>query len=107
MFRDSGFDIRIKKIGDALASLVVDVQGFEFGQVDRHDHPMFVPGALKYFGVDGLVSLNAPRRTMATGTEALHVTRAAHRAGGSQQQLHEVTAIPDPLALAAWLKHPE
>jgi len=45
-------------------SLVGDPAGVPFRDIDRHDHPMFVPGAVKYFGVDGLLSLNAPNRML-------------------------------------------
>ena len=31
-----------------------------FPSIDRHDDPMFVPGAVKYLGLDGLISLAAP-----------------------------------------------
>ncbi|MFK8111685.1 MAG: alpha/beta hydrolase family protein [Rubripirellula sp.] len=40
-----------------VANSVVDLEGFRFESVTRHDDPMFVPGAVKYLDVDGLRSL--------------------------------------------------
>ena len=39
---------------------IIDLGDFRFAELNRHDDPMFVPGAVKYFDVDGLVSLAAP-----------------------------------------------
>lgn len=52
---------------DQVSNVVIDVKGFSFDSVDRHDHPMFVPGSVKYFGVDGLLSLIAPTKLTVIG----------------------------------------
>ncbi|MCG8648600.1 MAG: acetylxylan esterase [Pirellulales bacterium] len=38
----------------------IDVDGFRFDQLARHDDPGFVPGSVKYFGVDGLFACCLP-----------------------------------------------
>lgn len=39
---------------------IVDPRGFKFVSIQRHDDPMFVPGAVKYLGFDALLSLAFP-----------------------------------------------
>jgi len=48
--------------GEAVATTVVSTGGFYFASVDRFDDPMFVPGAVKYGDIEGLVTLCAPDR---------------------------------------------
>ena len=71
--------------GDAIADTVVDMQGFRFENLNRHDDPMFVPGAVKYLDVDGILSLCAPARLHVLGnnhsTIASQVYQAAESAG--------------------------
>ena len=38
----------------------VDTEDFQFRKLGAHNHPMFVPGAVKYLGLDGLFALCAP-----------------------------------------------
>jgi len=42
---------------DAVAKTAVATQGFSFASVNRRDDPMFLPGAIKYEGIDGLKRL--------------------------------------------------
>ncbi len=46
--------------GNAIDSTFIDMQGFRFQTLTAQDDPMFVPGAVKYLDVDGLLSLCAP-----------------------------------------------
>ncbi|PAY18982.1 acetylxylan esterase [Rhodopirellula sp. SM50] len=43
--------------GDAVGRTFIDTKGFRFASLQRQDDPMFVPGAVKYLDVDGLLSL--------------------------------------------------
>ena len=72
---------------DKVSSVFVDPQGFTFASVDRLDHPMFVPGAVKYFDVDGLLSLIAPTKLTVVGETDLNVTRRVYEAAGKSEQL--------------------
>jgi hypothetical protein len=46
--------------GDAVAEAEIDAGDFRFADLDRLDHPMFVPGAVKYGDLPGLLALRAP-----------------------------------------------
>lgn len=46
--------------GASIDKTFVDLAGFQFDKLKLQDDPMFVPGATKYLGVDGLLSLCAP-----------------------------------------------
>jgi len=60
--------------GDKLRSVVADIHQFEFDQVAQTNDPMYLPGALKYGGLDGLASLIAPRPLTVTGTGQQRLT---------------------------------
>jgi cephalosporin-C deacetylase-like acetyl esterase len=47
-------------LGDRIDKAAIDAQGFNFGSVDRFDHPMFLPGILRYGGIKALWALNRP-----------------------------------------------
>ncbi len=70
---------------------VVDPKGFRFSLIDRHDDPMFVPGAVKYLDLDGLMSLAAPVQLVIAG-ENYPVTRRVYAASGSPDRLKFTTA---------------
>ena len=74
---------------DQVSDVVVQPHGFTFADVDRHDHPMFVPGAVKYFGVDGLLSLIAPTKLTVIGDTDVGVTRRVYAAAGTAQNLDQ------------------
>lgn len=65
---------------------IVDSQGFRFSLIDRHDDPMFVPGAVKYLGLDGLISLAAPVPLVLSG-EDCPITRKIYSASESAHRL--------------------
>ena len=47
---------------------IIECQNFQFASIQRHDDPMFVPGAVKYLDLDGLTSLAAPVPGVIFGT---------------------------------------
>ncbi len=47
----------LTQTGDAVSQTFVELGDFNFRQLTRFDDPMFVPGAVKYLGIDGLLSL--------------------------------------------------
>lgn len=63
--------------GDALERTFVDSKGFRFAELTRQDDPMFVPGAVKYLGVDGLLSLCLPHQINVVGNSSSVVNRVA------------------------------
>jgi len=71
-----------------VSNTIVDLQGFSFEDLDRHDHPMFVPGSVKYFDVDGLLSLSSPNRlTVIGGDKNWDITRKVYGASGAAKRL--------------------
>jgi len=48
-------------LGERVDKAVIDAQGFDFGAVHRIDDPMFLPGILRYGGMDALRKLSQPR----------------------------------------------
>lgn len=55
------------QVGEAISTTVIDLAGYRFEDLSRHDDPMFVSGAVKYLDVDGLLSQCAPHRVAITG----------------------------------------
>lgn len=90
--------------GDAVAQTFADLDGFRFESLTRQDHPMFVPGAVKYLDVDGLIGLCLPGEVHVVGPPSNMVTRIAiARGAGDKIQWHEsaealVAAMSDALS---------
>ncbi len=73
------------QMGGAVDQTFVDLNGFRFGVLTRHDHPMFVPGAVKYLDVNGIIAVSAPAKLSITGAsptiEVTQVLKAANVQG--------------------------
>jgi len=57
--------------GDLVETTLADAGGFGFGHVKSTDHPMFLPGALKYGGLGGLAALAAPAELTVAGVSGV------------------------------------
>jgi len=75
--------------GGALDRCAIDVRGFRFETLDHVDDPMFVPGAVRYGDIPGLIALSAPRPTLVVGETPTTVAPApeAWRALGAGKAL--------------------
>ncbi|MGZ0166660.1 MAG: acetylxylan esterase [Planctomycetales bacterium] len=73
--------------GDSVAATVVDLDGFQFQQVAKHDDPMFVSGAVKYLDVAGLLSVCSPHRVSISGLENSEVPKKVFAAAGASKNL--------------------
>ncbi len=73
--------------GNAIADTVVDMQGFRFENLDQHDDPMFVPGAVKYLDVDGILSLCAPAKLHLLGKDPSAIAARVYQATESASSL--------------------
>ena len=92
-------------LGDRIGKTAIDTQGFRFETITSWRDPNFLPGAIKYGDLPGLLALAAPSPLWLTGEFAQipAVTAAAYRAAGSAQV--ESTNSDQPVAAAiAWLK---
>src|SRR6185503_2055616 len=74
--------------GDAIDKAAINADGFRFESLDRVTDPMFLPGAVKYGDVPGLLALNAPGRLwFAADDSDLKAVKAAYAAAGQADQL--------------------
>lgn len=69
--------------GNAVLRTFVDSKGFRFETLKRQDAPQFVPGAVKYLGMDGLLSLCVPGQMDVVGTGSRVVKRVADASGSN------------------------
>ncbi len=53
--------------GSAVARAAIDTGGFRFAQLNSFDHADFLPGAVKYLDLPGLLSLSAPHELFVAG----------------------------------------
>jgi dienelactone hydrolase len=74
--------------GPAVDAAVLQPSGFRFAELDRIDHPHFLPGAVKYGDVPALLALGAPHRVWLVGPEAegLKAVQQAYAAAGAASQ---------------------
>ena len=72
---------------------IIDLADFRFAELNRHDDPMFVPGAVKYFGVDGLISLAAPVPVVVLGGDC-PVAKRVYAAAGATGRLQVADLEP-------------
>jgi dienelactone hydrolase len=68
------------QLGDGVDQTFIDLDGFRFQSLARHDDPMFVPGAVKYLDVDGLIALCAPARVSVAGVQDDATANSVYRA---------------------------
>lgn len=84
--------------GNSVDSTFVDTAGFAFAKLTRHDDPMFVPGAVKYLGIDGLAALCAPHKlTIARRAGKPDWAATSHVYGAKDASPHLTFAEPRSL----------
>jgi dienelactone hydrolase len=76
---------------DRVDDMVLELDGFRYGTVDRIDSPDFLPGAVKYGDVPALIALGAPHRVTVLDPKLApaesEIVRSAYRAAGAVEQL--------------------
>ena len=92
--------------GEAVHRVAVDTAGFRFSDLTSYRSPDFLPGAVKYGDLPGILSLLAPRPLWLTGeAEIPDAVRVVYEASGSNgrvtlsSEMGEA-ALPE---LANWL----
>ncbi len=73
--------------GDTVSKTTVDLKGFRFKDLTKQDAPMFVPGAVKYLDVDGLLSICAPHSVSVSGISDASVATEVYAAAGAAKML--------------------
>ena len=85
--------------GDRVEKTIVRLDRFRFRDLRRHEDPMFVPGAVKYLDVDGLLATCAPAEVRLVGSESLPVAEKIYAALGKSQSLRRVPQEADLVRL--------
>ena len=92
--------------GDAIAKAAIDTGGYRFAGIERLDDAMFVPGAVKYHDVPGLLALGAPTKLWLAGEPAdLKPVKDAYAAAGQAAQLIRPAQV-DAVHAVEWLVAP-
>ena len=93
--------------GKAIDRAVIDTAGFRFADLTATDDPDFLPGAVKYNDLPGVIALSAPNPLWIVGEHdfSMSLASAAYRAAGQDKNL---TIVPDEvrepeLEVAKWL----
>ncbi|MEQ8848958.1 hypothetical protein [Botrimarina sp.] len=75
--------------GDRVDAALVDTGGFRWDSLTDWRDPRFLPGAVKYGDLPGLLALSAPRATIVCGesTDRLALVRQAFQAAGATLRL--------------------
>jgi len=92
--------------GRAIDRAAIHTAGFRFAQLERFDHPDFLPGAAKYGDLPGILALSAPCPLWLSGEKAenLGLVAAAYQAAGARKELTLVGPIDQPERAAVdWL----
>lgn len=86
---------------DSVASVSLDTQGFRFGTVSDIRSPHFLPGAVKYGDLPGILSVAAPKRLRLGGEQSVPAAVAAsYAARNATQQVQRVAGDTDTLRMA-------
>jgi hypothetical protein len=80
--------------GDAIDRTAIDTNGFRFANVSGIDDPNFLPGAVKYFDLSGVLSLCAPGKFWLrdavgdrTGSDDANLTATTYKAANATGNL--------------------
>ena len=91
--------------GDAIDRIAVDTEGFRFASVNALDHADFLPGAVKYMDLPGLLALRAPHPMWLAGEgEKPPVISDTYRAADSNRLvIYDGDASERNDAAVAWI----
>ncbi len=67
-------------VGGAVKTAIIDTQGFRFGKITQYDDVDFLPGAIKYGDLPGILALHAPHRLIVVGEDVPAFTKAIYNA---------------------------
>ena len=91
--------------GPSIDRAAAHTEGFRFATIDDYRHPLFVPGAVRYLDLPGLVALNAPHPLWLAGEdrEAVAVGGGYPSAGADRLTVVRPDGADVRAAAAAWL----
>lgn len=91
--------------GNSITRLIVDTGGFRFSRLSSFRHPDFLPGAVKYGDLAGILSLSAPNELWIAG-EGERVPESTAAAYAAAEKPGAVRAALDLSTAINWLIHP-
>lgn len=86
----------VGQAGESVEEAFIDADGFRFETLRKQDDPMFVPGAVKFLDVDGLLAIALPTKVTVVGAKSELVAKV-YRAGGAADSLSFVPTAEDLL----------
>lgn len=94
--------------GPEIDRVAVDARGFRFAELESLTHADFLPGAVKYFDLPGLMALTAPHRLWIGGERELFpgalMVHSAYEAAGAGEAITQSFDDEDAeQAAVAWL----
>ncbi|MBS0209457.1 MAG: acetylxylan esterase [Planctomycetes bacterium] len=90
--------------GSAVDALAIDTHGFRFARLTEFDDVNFVPGAVKYGDLPGLLTLAAPAEMWVTGETSYSILPVANVYNGpGQRERFQFAPEADKAALMKWL----
>ena len=92
------------QLGETVERRVVDAQGFRFRDIISVRDPQFVPGAVKYGDLPGMLSLSAPQPMWVLGEakDLPDIVQAAYQASSAPTNLHVMDGSTMDLVQAAF-----
>ncbi len=97
----------VAQAGKTIDRAAIDTAGFRFAKLDSIDDVNFLPGAVKYGDVPGLLSLAAPHPLWLSGegSQTPEIVRAAYRSAGKPSDVTSYSGDEEKEASAAvqWL----
>ena len=83
------------QLGNSIDKTLIDTRGFKFRELKTHDDPMFVPGAVKYLGVDGLLAVCSPHSVacVSDGANSFSVASDVYERTGAKDRFSVVTNL--------------
>ncbi len=92
--------------GDGIVRTAADLNRFRFDSINETNHPMMLPGSLKYGGMGAALALCAPADVYVhnhSGTGIGRVAEAAYEAAGGKEKLVRHGDQQDDAAVVRWL----
>ena len=92
------------QLGESIERRVVDTRGFRFRDIVSMRDPQFLPGAVKYGDIPGMLSLSVPHPlwVLGEGAELPEIVQAAYKASLQPANLHAIEGSTMDLVQAAF-----
>ena len=76
--------------GSLIDRTIVDLKGFRFADITKHDSPMFLPGSVKYLDVSGLLGVCSPHSIAVAGLRDTRLADSVYEAADASDHLQVI-----------------